>query len=294
MFNSPFVPAFCAFAGVLLATFVITDFLSYVSSRYRERYLKEAALELDDVLLQMPAARIFDLSVALAIGGAFVVMLGMLMIQQDFAWKSSLILALVVAVGLFPVPRIVLRVLRRRRLSKFNLQLEDALGNMASSLKAGFSILQAIDEVAGQNKYPISVEFRLLMQEIQLGVDLDTALENMNHRLGSMDFELVAAAISTARQTGGELPSTLERLAAVIRERLRIENKVRALTSQGRLQIVVICLMPFMLLLGLVYFNPAMSKLFFGTWLGLGGLAVVVVLMVGCFVVTRKIINIEV
>lgn len=107
---------------------------------------------------------------------------------------------------------------------------------ISSSLKAGFSINQALEEVAEQNIHPISVEFRLLIQEIRLGVPVEQALENMNRRLRSEDFELVATAILTARQTGGELTGTLERVASLIRERVRISNKVRALTALGRLR----------------------------------------------------------
>ena len=76
---------------------------------------------------------------------------------------------------------------------------------MSSSLKAGFSINQAMDAVAHENRSPISFEFTLLMQELRLGVPLEDALEKMNKRLHSSDFELVSVAIITARQTGGEL-----------------------------------------------------------------------------------------
>ena len=111
---------------------------------------------------------------------------------------------------------------KKKRLEKFNEQLEDALLAMSSSLKAGFSINQALESVAGEKRNPISFEFNLLIQELRLGVTLDQALEKMADRLECPDFDLTAVAILTARQTGGELTSTLERLAAVIRERIRI------------------------------------------------------------------------
>ena len=131
---------------------------------------------------------------------------------------------------------------------------------MSSSLKAGFSINQALEKVAEQEIHPIAVEFRLLMQELQLGVPLDQALDNMSRRIGSEDFELVAVAIITARQTGGELTETLERVAALIRERGRINNKVRALTAMGRLQAIMIGAMPFLLLWGMYLISPAMME----------------------------------
>jgi tight adherence protein B len=199
-----------------------------------------------------------------------------------------------IGVVFFLIPRIALRVLRKRRLRKFNIQLEEALGVVSSSLKAGFSINQALDEVAGQNLHPVSVEFRLLTQEIRLGVPLEQALENMNRRLGSDDFELVATAILTARQTGGELTGTLERVASLIRERVKIANKVHALTAVGRLQAIVISAMPFFLKYMMTRLHPSLMHEFFRSPAGMLSVVGVVVLDILGFLWIRKITAIEV
>ena len=94
----------------------------------------------------------------------------------------------------------------------------------------------------------------------------------MNRRLGSEDFELVATAIITARQTGGELTGTLERLAALIRERMRINNKLRSMTAMGRLQAIMIGAMPFLLLFGMYQISPRMMDSFMGSILGVGAI----------------------
>ena len=156
------------------------------------------------------------------------------------------------------------------------------------------AINQALDEVADQNIHPVSVEFRLLTQEIRLGVPLEQALENMNRRLGSEDFELVATAILTARQTGGELTGTLERVAALIRERVKISNKVRALTAMGRLQALVIALMPFVLMFMMSWASPALMDEFYASPLGIVAVIMVVVLDVLGFLWIRKITTIDV
>ena len=194
----------------------------------------------------------------------------------------------------FPSPRFYLRFLKKQRLQKFTDQLEDALLSMSSSLKAGFSINQAMDAVAQEGRSPISFEFTLLMQEIRLGVPLDQALENMSRRLSSDDFDLVVTAIITARQTGGELTGTLERVATLIRERVRIGQKVSALTAMGRLQAAMIGAMPFVLLVGLYYISPQMMSMFLHSALGIVAVAAVVVLVVCGFLAIRKITNIEV
>ena len=288
MLSSSFWPGICAFLSVMLATFVLIEFGLYVAARYRERYLAEASTELDDVLIQMPARRVLDLSLALATSGIIISIILMSTLVEGYSWKWGIFVAL------FLLPRLVLRQLKVRRLEKFNFQLEDALGVISSSLKAGFSINQALEEVAEQNIHPISVEFRLLIQEIRLGVPVEQALENMNRRLRSEDFELVATAILTARQTGGELTGTLERVASLIRERVRISNKVRALTALGRLQAILIALTPVALLIGLWWINPVMIRAFVTNPIGIALLIVAGIFDVIGFLIIRRIVTIEV
>ena len=116
----------------------------------------------------------------------------------------------------------------------------------------------------------------------------------MSRRLNSDDFDLVVTAIVTARQTGGELTGTLERVAMLIRERVRINQKVMALTAMGRLQATMIGAMPFVLMVGLNYVSPDMMSLFWSSAAGVIAVVVVVILVVCGFLAIRKITNIEV
>ncbi len=292
--NSTWAPSICVLIAVTLATLVIIDSFLYISTRYKERYLKEAAVELDDVLLQMPAGRIFDLSLAISAFCCIMTVIIFGMTSSGFSWIKAIGLGSIVAIGTFPMPRLILRYLRIRRLAKFNEQLEDALGGMSSSLKAGFSINQALESIADENRPPISIEFRLLVQELRLGVPLETALNNMCKRIESDDFELVAVAIITARQTGGELTSVLERLASVIRERLRIHRKISALTAQGRLQAIVIGIMPFALMFMMSYIVPDAMAAFFESVIGIISCVVATILVSAGFLSIKKITSIKV
>jgi tight adherence protein B len=294
MFANSFWVGLCAFCAVTLAMLGLIDFGVYVAARYRERYLEEAKTELDDILIQLPANRLLDLSITLSVVGAIITVVCVSTRSEQMNWGLGVLAALVVGGALFPLPRLVLRLLKKQRLTKFNIQLEDALGMMSSSLKAGFSINQALEKVAEQEIHPIAVEFRLLMQELQLGVPLDQALDNMSRRIGSEDFELVAVAIITARQTGGELTETLERVAALIRERGRINNKVRALTAMGRLQAIMIGAMPFLLLWGMYLISPAMMESFVHSFAGVVSISAVVIFVICGFLAIRKITNVEV
>lgn len=293
LLNHSLLPSLLVMLSVTLGAYAILDFIGYVSTRYRERYLHEAALELDDVLIQMPAGKMLDLSLALC---AFAAIFSFLLLScfSDMGLLSRVAVSLMLTIVLFPVPRLILRQLRKRRVAKFNEQLEDVLMGISSSLKAGFSIQQAIEEVGDEGRPPISVEFRLLAQECRLGVPLTQALENMNQRLGSEDFELVATAIITARQTGGELTGALERLAGLIRERLRIARKLNAITAMGRMQAWMIGVMPFLLLLAIRVVAPEIMSGLFDSMIGYGLLFVIVLLDIAGFWAIRRITAIDV
>lgn len=286
----------CASFGlcIFFATYVIVDFMLFAGTRYREKFLQETAVEMDDVLLQMPASRILDVSFAVSALAAFLSVGLVCATSANPSMTKLLFIGILFAVVAFPMPRLYLRFLKKQRLQKFTDQLEDALLSMSSSLKAGFSINQALDSVAHENRSPISFEFTLLMQELRLGVSLEAALDKMNKRLHSPDFELVSVAIITARQTGGELTAILERLAAVIRERVRIQQKVRSLTAQGRLQAWIIGVIPFLLLFVLAYIAPDMTDSFFSSITGILLLLGVIVMDTLGFLSIRKITTIDI
>lgn len=286
----------CTSAGlcIFFATYVIIDFMLFTGSRYKERFLQEAAVEMDDVLLQMPAGRVLDVSLAGSALMAFLAVGILCLVVSEPTLTQIVFVGLLTIVIVFPTPRLYLRLLKKQRLQKFTDQLEGALLAMASSLRAGFSINQAMDGIAKENRSPISFEFTLLMNEIRLGVSLEDALENMNKRLGSPDFELTSVAIITARQTGGELTSVLERLASVIRERVRIQQKIRAMTTQGRLQAWIIGVMPFLLLFAMFYVAPDMMDTFFSSVTGVLMLVGVIVLDILGFFWIKKITTIDI
>ena len=279
---------------VFFSVYIIIDFMLFTGNRYKERFIKEAAVEMDDVLLQIPPGRVLDVSLAGSAIAAFIVVGLLCLTSADPSWTKIIFLAMIAVAVTFPIPRLYLRHLKKQRLQKFSDQLEDALLSMSSSLKAGFSINQAMESVAQENRSPISFEFKLLTNEIRLGVSLEEALENMNKRMMSPDLELVSVAIITARQTGGELTGVLERLAGVIRERVRIQQKIRSLTAQGRMQAWIIGLVPFALMLALFYIAPDMMDSFFSNFVGILLLIGVIVLDICGFLMIRKITTIDV
>lgn len=292
--NLTILASLCAGIAATCTALIFVEFISAFSARYRERFIQEASVEMDDVLLNMPPSKILDISFAISALCAAVAVMAVAFFVENMTLTKGVVAALLAGGASFPGPRLLLRHLRKQRLTKFNEQLEDALLSISGSLKAGFSINQALEVVANENRKPLSSEFSLLMHESHLGVSLDDALDKMAARLNCPDFELVAIAIVTARQTGGELTSILERLASVIRERVRITGRIRALTAQGRMQAVIIGLMPWALFIAMMYIATDMMTNFFSSLPGILCIILVIVLDLAGFLLIRKITSIDI
>ena len=175
--NFTILASLCAGIAATCTALIFVEFISAFSARYRERFIQEASVEMDDVLLNMPPSKILDISFALAALCAAVAVMAVAFFVANMTLTKGLIAALLAGGAAFPCPRLLLRHLRKQRLAKFNEQLEDALLSISGSLKAGFSINQALEVVANENRKPLSSEFSLLMHEIHLGVSLDEALD---------------------------------------------------------------------------------------------------------------------
>ena len=186
------------------------------------------------------------------------------------------------------------RYLDGRRRNRFNSQLPEALATMSNALRAGFSISQAFDSVVEQGLNPMSEEFKILQQQLRIGMTLEDALESMATRVGSDDLTLVTTAILISRRTGGNVTEIFDKISETIRGRMRIENKVRSLTAQGRLQGLVVSAMPFFLGLAMLIIKPNLMIPFLTSWIGILSVAGVCVLVFLGWMMIRKIIRIDV
>ena len=138
---------------------------------------------------------------------------------------------------------LALRIRRRRK--KFTNQLGDMLTMVANALRAGFSFMQAFELISREMDAPMGKEVRLVVNEVNLGNTLETALDNMQKRVASPDFELVVTAVLIQRQVGGDLAQILDTISETIQERIRMRREVLALTAQGRISGWVLAAAPF-------------------------------------------------
>jgi tight adherence protein B len=157
---------------------------------------------------------------------------------------GGLVVGLVLAC-LTPVAiKVTLDVLARRRRAAFSNQLDDALQLMASSLRAGHSVLRALDAVSRDTEAPISEEFARVINEVRVGRDVNVALDEVAVRTGSADFAWVAQAIAIHREVGGNLAEVLDAVGGTIRERNQLRRHAAALSAEGRVSAVVLLLLP--------------------------------------------------
>jgi tight adherence protein B len=202
---------------------------------------------------------------------------------------------LLVALGLWlATPALLLRWLRQRRCRRFEAQLPEAVMSLAAQLRAGLALGQALNVLAEHQAAPLGQELMLVLRRHRLGLALDAALAELPLRVRSRDAESFVAALRIARETGAGLADALQRLGDTLRRRRMIEDRIRALTAQGRTQGVVVSLLPAVLVLALLLLEPDATGRLFSTPAGWAALATVVALEIAGWLLIRRIVNIDV
>jgi tight adherence protein B len=211
-----------------------------------------------------------------------------------FLWNHNVISMAVAGLLGITGPLIYLRIKQQQKGSKFNNQISDALVMVSNSLKAGYGFMQAIDLVAKEMAPPIQTEFARVIQEINLGVTTEEALTRLTERVPSPDLDLVVTAMLIQRQIGGNLSEILDNISQTIRERVRIQGEVKALTAQGRLSGLIIGLMPLGIGSFLLLVNPKYIAQLFTDPRGQFLLGYAIVAELIALLIIRKIITIKV
>jgi tight adherence protein B len=211
--------------------------------------------------------------------------------------SSSMIFAGIgMILGAF-VPRMYVKRQEKGRLKKFDNQLSDMLNLMVNGLRAGFSTLQAMEAVSRELPKPINEEFHRVVQEMQLGIMMEDALDHLLRRINSEDLDLVITAINVQREVGGNLAEILDSISFTIRERVRIKGEIQALTAQGRATAWVISAMPIALVALLFLINRSYIMQFFNPETRSCGIPIIVlaaVMIITGFIATQKIVDIDI
>jgi tight adherence protein B len=222
--------------------------------------------------------------------------LGVAIIGWFFGGGSPIFAAAGFVFGML-LPRFYVKRQQNQRLIRFSDQLPDMLNLMVNSLRAGYSTSQAMEAVSKEMPTPISDEFRRVVQEMQLGVTMSQALDNLLRRIPSDDLDLMITAMNVQREVGGNLAEILDTISYTIRERVRIKGEIRVLTAQVVYSGRFLSLMPVLIALVLWGINRPYMMMFFEEDTRMIGIPVLIfgalMVLAGSFVM-NKIAKIEV
>ncbi|WP_426225615.1 type II secretion system F family protein [Pseudarthrobacter sp. DSP2-3-2b1] len=191
------------------------------------------------------------------------------------------------------VGHLVLGFLSGKRRAKFDTQLGDTLQLLSGGLRAGHSILRAIDAAAAESQSPTSEEMRRVITETSLGRDLLASLTDTSERMRNEDFVWIAQAIQINREVGGNLAEVLDQVGETIRERSEIKGHIKSLAAEGKFSAYILIAMPIGIVLMLMTVNPGYMDSMFTHPLGWGMIGASVVLMTIGSLWMRKIIDLK-
>jgi tight adherence protein B len=174
---------------------------------------------------------------------------------------------------------LLLNFLAGRRRTQFDQQVPDTLQMFSGGLRAGHSLLRAVDAAAQESQPPMSEELSRIVNETRIGRDLGESLADVARRTRSEDFLSISQGIEIHREVGGDLAEVLDHLGDTVRDRNQVRGQIRALSAEGRMSAIVLMALPVVMFIGLMLFNEMYSRVFSSTLPGYLMIAAAVVLL---------------
>jgi tight adherence protein B len=257
---------------------------------------------LDDILvrfqfIRLLHARILQANSSSSVGGLILTSLGLSIAGFAITWLFAPVVFIDMAAGasLGLLPYGILSFKCAKRVSTFNAVLPEAIDMLARALRAGHSLVGALEMLAENAQKPVASEFGEVFKQLNLGLSIRDALLQLLDRVPSTDLRVLVTAIMVQKDTGGNLVEILDRTVHVIRERLRIQGEIQIQTAQGRLTGWILSGLPVVMMVLLNLVNPGYSSILFHDpsgrkliYLGLG------MLVVGSVIIRRIVNGIEV
>jgi tight adherence protein B len=247
--------------------------------------------KLEFLFIEIPQDRLTYILLASSVGlGCSVFIL----IGALGSWIVGVIMGFIMAFIGFKAPRVVVDFLVEKRIKAFSLQMVDALQLLSNGIRAGLSVPQAMGMIVAEMPAPISQEFNVLLQQNRIGMPLEECFENLAKRVPLEDNDMFVSSVNILRETGGNLAETFDTIVEVIRERVRLQQKVDTYTAQGMFQGMTIGAMPYML--GFIYYlqDPKSMTPLFTTPIGLVMLFLAVGFDIAGIYVIMKIVKIKI
>src|ERR1700734_193877 len=242
-------------------------------------------------------ARILQANSSSSVGGLLLTSLGLLIAGFAITWLFAPMVLIDIGAGaaLGLLPYGILSFKCKKRVNSFNAVLPEAIDMLARALRAGHSVVGALEMLAENAQQPAAFEFGEVFKQLNLGLSIRDALMQLLDRVPSPDLRVLVTGIMVQKDAGGNLVEILDRTVFVIRERLRIQGEIQVQTAQGRLTGWILSGLPVVMMVLLNLVNPGYSGILFhdpgGRKLIYLGLAM---LVVGSVIIRRIVNGIEV
>jgi tight adherence protein B len=270
-----------------IAFFGFRIFFTHYST-YEELALRRINENLDQVYLFMDPLKFYHLSL---FSGATFFLLGFAMGGTDLA--TGFLQGGVLGVLAYFVPGLLVRIRIRQRTEKLCQQLPETLDMLSSSMQAGLTLQQAIERGAKRLPNPIAQELGVITQECRLGTGIATAVNHFAERISVLELKIVSAATEISIRLGGNLSETYEKLGTMIRDRLMFEREMGAMTAEGRMQGIVMAMLPFVILVLMTFINRPLMLPFILSKVGICLLILVAVMQIAAYFWIKKITDVE-
>lgn len=185
------------------------------------------------------------LTMALLLFSLFLSSIFLVGIGLWIGWFVGFVVAVIVGIFSFRLPKKIVDILVERRIKQYSGQMVDGLTLLANGIRAGLSVPQSLGMVVNELPAPIAQEFNLILQQNRIGVPLEECFENLAKRVPTEDNDMFVSSVNILRETGGNLAEVFDTIVGVIRERVRLQQKVDTYTAQGMVQAIIIASMPF-------------------------------------------------
>lgn len=276
--------------SIALIGYAFTLALDAGAAEYSKKFTAKSSATLDEMFIFMPPGAILTFKFAAAgVGIAVGAFLGM-----NIPGYAKLIPIIPLALLGFGAPDAYIKRAYERRVDTFHQQMVDGLQILANGLKAGLSLPGAMQMMVDECPDPLAGEFRLVLQEVQLGSSLEKGLEGLTKRMPIGDLRLFVASVNTIYSMGQGLVEVCDNAVSVIRERFRIERRIQTLTAEGRMQAAMLGSAPFVLMLILYFIDPSLVAKLTNTVAGMIIMLFVCIFDAIGFFSIRRITNIQV
>jgi tight adherence protein B len=203
-------------------------------------------------------------------------------------------LCVIIALSLTGMPFLYVCLKKKKRMQKFQRQLPEALELIARSLKAGHAFPSGMKLAADEFDDPLGPEFDETLNEINFGVSVPDALKNLADRVDCPDLKYFVISVILQRETGGNLAEIIENIAYIIRERFKLYGKIKTLAAEGKLSAIILCAIPFLVIIALRFTNPDYINTLFSEPAGRIMAGISAFMMAMGILVMKKMVNIKV